>query len=375
MIPFLDLASAYKELKDEIDDAALRVVGSGQYIGGAEVAAFEEEFATYCGARYSVGVSNGLDALHLALRAMGIGPGDEVIVPANTYIATWLAVTMTGAKPVPVEPNKKSFNLSPELIESALTSRTRCVLPVHLYGQAADLDAIYEIAEKHGLHTLEDAAQAHGASQNGKRVGGHGGTVAWSFYPGKNLGAVGDAGAVTTDDAEIARKIRLLRNYGSEIKYHNRVLGFNCRLDPMQAAILRVKLRKLDVWNERRKIIAAEYTAGLADLPLELPSATPRDIHAWHLYVVRTRCRDELQEFLRHRSVETLIHYPIPPYLQPAYANLNISESDFPLSTAIAKSALSLPIGPHLGVAAARSVVSTVRDFFAEKDADRSRNR
>ncbi len=366
MIPFLNLAAAYSELKTDIDCAVNRVLSSGQYIGGTEVAAFEEEFAAYCGATHAVGVGNGLDALHLALRAMGVGAGDEVIVPANTYIATWLAVTMTGAKPVPVEPDVGSFNLDPGLVEGAITSRTRCILPVHLYGQSANLGEIYQIAEKHNIATLEDAAQAHGATHSGIRVGGHSATVAWSFYPGKNLGAMGDAGAVTTNDPQIAKSVKLLRNYGSEVKYHNQVAGYNSRLDPLQAAVLRVKLRHLDEWNERRSGLAAYYAASLEGLPVQLPRVLPGNTHIWHLYVIRTAYRDQLQDHLRRNGIESLIHYPVPPYAQPAYHHLGFAESDFPLSSSIADTALSLPIGPHLRTADAERVVATVRSFFAE---------
>ena len=366
MIPFLNLAAAYDELKAGIDCAVNRVLSSGQYIGGNEVAAFEEEFAAYCGATHAVGVGNGLDALHLALRAIGVGPGDEVIVPANTYIATWLAVTMAGARLVPVEPDDCSFNLDPDRVESAITPRTRCILPVHLYGQCADLGKIYEIAARNKIATLEDAAQAHGATYLGKRVGGHSATVAWSFYPGKNLGAMGDAGAVTTNDAKVAKTIRLLRNYGSEVKYHNELAGFNSRLDPLQAAVLRVKLRYLDDWNERRRCLAAYYDASLADLPLQRPSFSVGNTHVWHLYVIRTPYRDALQRHLRHNGVETLIHYPVPPYAQPAYSGLGLEKSNFPISSSIAESALSLPIGPHLSVADAERVVTAVRAFFVQ---------
>lgn len=366
MIPFLNLAAAYDELKAGIDSAVNRVLSSGQYIGGNEVAAFEEEFAAYCGAAYAVGVGNGLDALHLALRAIGVGPGDEVIVPANTYIATWLAVSMTGAKLVPVEPDPRSFNLDPDLVESAITAKTRCILPVHLYGQSADLEKIYRIAARYGIATLEDAAQAHGTKHCDKRVGGHSATVAWSFYPGKNLGAMGDAGAVTTNDKNIAKTVQLLRNYGSEIKYQNQLAGYNSRLDPLQAAVLRVKLRHLDDWNERRRRIAEYYSAALTDLPLLLPETAAKNTHVWHLFVIRTDLRDQLQEHLRQNKIETLIHYPIPPYMQHAYRDLRISAALFPRSSAIAESALSLPIGPHLAMTDATHVVRVVRSFFAD---------
>src|ERR1035441_7113136 len=255
-VPFLDLGASYREIQAELESAILASVRSGWYIGGQDVEAFEQEFAAFTETRYCVGVANGLDALRLSLLAMGIGAGDEVIVPSNTYIATWLAVSQSGATPVPVEPVESTYNLDPERIEAAITPRTRAILPVHLYGQPADIDPIVSIAEKHGLRVLEDAAQAHGARYKGRRVGGHGDVVAWSFYPGKNLGALGDAGAVTTNDSELADRIRVLRNYGSRVKYVNEVQGCNSRLDPVQAAALRVKLRHLDEWNrsEERRV-------------------------------------------------------------------------------------------------------------------------
>ena len=256
-VPFLDLQAGYLELKEEIDAAVARVLQSGWYILGPEVSAFEEEFASYCGADHCIGVGNGLEALHLALLAMGIGPGHEVIVASNTFIATWLAVSMAGAVPVPVEPDPATHNLDPGRMEAAITERTKAILPTHLYGQPADLDPILDIARRHGLKVLEDAAQAHGARYKGKRVGGHGDAVAWSFYPGKNLGAFGDGGAVTTNDADLASRIRTLGNYGSREKYVNEVRGFNSRLDPLQAAVLSVKLRYLDEWNARRRAVAS----------------------------------------------------------------------------------------------------------------------
>ncbi len=263
-VPFLDLKTPYYEIKEELDAAWHRVMASGWYVLGQEVESFEHEFAAYCEAKHCVGVGNGLDALYLILRAMEIGPGDEVIVPSNTYIATWLAVSMTGATPVPVEPDEVSYNIDPALIEAAITTRTKAILPVHLYGLPADLEPILKIASRHGLRVLEDAAQAHGARYKGKRIGAHGDAVAWSFYPGKNLGAFGDGGAVTTNDRHLAEKLRALRNYGSRVKYVNEVKGVNSRLDPLQAAVLRVKLKYLDEWNERRKRVASLYLERLA---------------------------------------------------------------------------------------------------------------
>ncbi|MBV8666818.1 MAG: DegT/DnrJ/EryC1/StrS family aminotransferase, partial [Burkholderiaceae bacterium] len=311
--------------------------------------------------RHCVGVGNGLDALHLALRAMGIGAGDEVIVPSNTYIATWLAVNQCGATPVPVEPVDATYNMDPERVEGALTARTRAILPVHLYGQPADLDPILEIARKHGLRVLEDAAQAHGASYKGKRIGGHGDAVAWSFYPGKNLGALGDAGAVTTNDAELAERIQVLRNYGSHVKYVNEVQGYNSRLDPVQAVALRVKLGHLDAWNDRRKKIAARYATELADCGLTLPSVPDWADPAWHLYVVRSERRDELQRRLTEAGIGTLIHYPIPPHLQQAYAAAGMGKGRFPIAERIAEQALSLPMGPHLDETGLATVIAALK--------------
>jgi dTDP-4-amino-4,6-dideoxygalactose transaminase len=348
MIPFLDLKAPYLELKQELDEAIARAVSSGWFIGGEEVDQFEAEYARYSGSAYAVGVGNGLDALHLALLAMDIGLGDEVIVPSNTYIATWLAVSQCGATPVPVEPDEFTFNINPALIEKAITTRTKVILPVHLYGQPADLDKVLAIARKYGLKVLEDGAQAHGARYRGQRVGAHGDAVAWSFYPGKNLGAMGDGGAVTTNDPEIADRIRVLRNYGSRVKYVNEVQGFNSRLDPLQAAILRVKLSHLDEWNSRRVAIADLYQKGLADCGLTLPRVPDWADPAWHLYVVQHPQRDALHKALTDAGVGTLIHYPIPPHRQQAYAQAGCGVGTFPLAERMAEQVLSLPIGPHL---------------------------
>ena len=367
-IPFLDLASGYQELKPEIDAAVARVLVSGCYIGGSEVEAFEDEFATYCQASHCIGVANGLDALHLALLAMDVGPGDEVIVPSNTFIATWLAVSQCGATPVPVEPDARTYNIDTALIEAAITPRTRVILPVHLYGQPADLHPILAIARRHGLRVLEDAAQAHGARYKGERVGAHGDAVAWSFYPGKNLGAKGDGGAVTTNNAQLADRIRVLRNYGSHEKYVHEVQGSNSRLDPLQAAVLRVKLAHLDEWNARRQAIAARYMAALttptavnvriasdAEVhdPISAGALTPPQVSTWatpvwHLFVVRTTQREALQQRLTEAAIGSLIHYPIPPHLQQAYAALGHRPGSYPIAEAMATEVLSLPMGPHL---------------------------
>lgn len=361
MIPFLDLRAGYDELRPEIDAAIARVLDSGMYILGEEVAAFEREYAAYCGCKHAIGVANGLDALHLALRAMGVGPGDEVIVPANTYIATWLAVSQCGATPVPVEPVEATSNLDPALVEAAVTSRTKAILPVHLYGQPADLDPILAIAARHGLRVLEDGAQAQGARYKGRRVGGHGDAVAWSFYPGKNLGAYGDAGAITTNDDALAEQLRVLRNYGSRMKYVNDVQGWNSRLDPLQAAVLRVKLAHLDDWNARRRAIAARYLDGLRDAGVALPEVPDWAEPAWHLFVVRSERRDALQVHLGEAGIGTLIHYPLPPHRQQAYAELGLRADAFPIASRLADQLLSLPIGPHQSQAATSAVIDAVR--------------
>ena len=361
MIPFLDLKAPHVELRAEIEVAIARVLDSGWYILGPEVEAFEAEFAGYCEAAHCVGVANGLDALHLALRAMGVGPGDEVIVPSNTYIATWLAVSQCGAVPVPVEPDEATHNIDPALIEAAITPRTKVILPVHLYGQPADMDPILAIARKHGLGVLEDGAQAHGARYKGRRIGGHGDAVAWSFYPGKNLGALGDGGAVTTNDPELAERLRVLRNYGSRVKYVNDVQGYNSRLDPLQAAVLRVKLSHLDAWNARRQGVAGEYLEGLRDSGIVLPRVPEWAESVWHLFVVRHPQRDALQTRLSEAGVGSLIHYPIPPHRQQAYAALDMAGGAFPLANQLAEGVLSLPMGPQLSTSDVARVIEAVR--------------
>lgn len=365
MIPFLELGSAYRELKSEIDDAVSRVLSSGSYILGKEVADFEEQFAAYCEAEACIGVGNGLDALHLALLAVGVGPGDEVIVPSHTFIATWLAVAQCGAKPVPVEPDSRTFNIDPERIEQALTDRTRAIVPVHLYGQPADLDPILSVARKHGLKVVEDAAQAQGASYKGRRIGGHGDAVSWSFYPVKNLGAIGDAGAVTTNDPEIARRLRLLRNYGSEVRYYNDEIGYNSRLDPIQAAILGVKLRHLDAWNARRQVLADMYLDSLRDC-IELPTTIPFTSSVWHLFVVQHPKRDELQRRLAEAGVGTIIHYPVACHQQKAFADRGFRASDLPIAQQLAETVLSLPMGPHLSTADCAAVIERVKSTVAQ---------
>lgn len=360
-IPFLDLGAAYRELKTEIDAAIHRVLDSGWYILGPEVDAFEADWAAYCGAGHAVGLANGLDSLILALRALDIGPGDEVIVPSNTYIATWLAVTAVGARPVPVEPDPATHNINPARVAAAITPATRAILPVHLYGQPADLDPILALARQHGLAVIEDAAQAHGARYKGQRIGAHGDVVCWSFYPGKNLGALGDGGAVTTNRADLADRIRVLRNYGSRVKYVNEVQGVNSRLDPIQAAVLRAKLPHLEAWTDRRRAIATAYAEGLRDSGLILPHVPDWAEPAWHLYVLRSPGRNGLQKRLTDAGIGTLIHYPIPPHLQAAYADLGLAPEALPLARDLAGEVLSLPMGPQLAMADAARVIDAVR--------------
>lgn len=362
-VPFLDLRAPYEELRQELDEAYRRVMESGWYILGTEVAAFEREFADFVGVKHCVGVGNGLDALILALRARGIGPGDEVIVPSNTYIATWLAVTQLGALPVPVEPDEKTYNIDPDRIKEKITGRTRAIIPVHLYGQSADMDPINAVAERHELFVLEDAAQAHGARYKGKRTGSLGHAAGFSFYPGKNLGALGDGGAVTTNDDELADRLRVLRNYGSRVKYVNEVRGYNSRLDELQAALLRVKLRHLDEWNSRRVAAAQRYNKALATIGLGLPHVPELATPVWHLYVVRTSERDDLQRALKERGVETLIHYPIPPHLQKAYADHGFPSITLQTARQLAGEILSLPMGPHLSAQGLDNVIRALLDI------------
>ena len=361
-IPFLDLGAAYHELQPKLEQAMLGVMRSGWYVGGSEVDSFESAFANYTDAAHCVSVANGLDALVLALRAIDIGPGDEVIVPSNTFIATWLAVSQCGATIVPVEPLWGTSSIDPYRVEAAITERTRVILPVHLYGQPVDLDPILALARQHGLFVLEDAAQAHGARYKGQRIGGHGDLVAWSFYPGKNLGALGDAGAVTTRHADLAAKIRMLRNYGSREKYTHELAGYNSRLDPLQAAALKVKLANLDDWNARRKLLAALYLEGLEGCGIELPKVAEWADPVWHLFVVRHPMRDDLQRALAAEGINSLIHYPQPPHRQQAYSGY-FAEAAFPIANQLACEVLSLPIGPHLKINEVNRVIDCVRSW------------
>ncbi|HEY0841673.1 DegT/DnrJ/EryC1/StrS family aminotransferase [Methylotenera sp.] len=359
-VPFLDLKAAYSELGHELDAAVLRASRSGWYIGGSEVECFEADFAAYTEAQYCVGVGNGLDALTLALRALDIGAGDEVIVPSHTFIATWLAVSAVGAKPISVEPAEGSYNIDVASIERFITPRTKAIMPVHLYGMPVDMDAICALAKKHGIAVVEDAAQAHGAKVRGKKIGSHGDVVAWSFYPGKNLGALGDGGAITTNNEAIASRVRELGNYGSAVKYYNEERGVNSRLDPIQAAALSVKLKHLDVWNQRRQAIAKTYSQALGGLALGLPQVPTWADPVWHLYVVTTSERDALQSQLTSAGIQTLIHYPVPPHLQKAYQVLDIKVGSLPVAERLAQQVLSLPMGPHLAAGDVEHVLSAL---------------
>lgn len=367
-IPFLDLKQINLAHKAALMQAFERVLESGWFIMGEELKRFEQAWADYCGARFCVGVANGLDALSLSLRAMGIGPGDEVLVPSNTYIASWLAVTHVGATVVPVEPDPQTFNMDPARLRAAITPRSKAIMPVHLYGQPAELDPILSLAREHGLAVLEDGAQAHGARYRGQRLGAHGQAVAWSFYPGKNLGALGDGGAVTTNDEGLADALRELRNYGSKRKYHNEVIGYNSRLDELQAALLLAKLDGLEAENRHRSAVAAQYLEGLAPLMakgLVLPSVASHLEPAWHLFVVRHPERDRLAAALAAAGIGTVIHYPVAPHLQPAYAGLQRGAGSFPISETMHAQVLSLPLGPTQTVEQTQLVIAVLHQALA----------
>ena len=366
-VPFLDVGATYIELKTEIDDAIGRVLDSHMYILGPEVQNFEDEFANYVSAGHCVGVANGLEALRLALRAVGVEQGDEVIVPAHTFIATWLAATQCGARLVPVEPELDGFNINPTLVEAAITERTKAIVVVHLYGQPAQLDQILEIGRRHQIPVVEDAAQAHGAIYKGVKIGSHSDAVAWSFYPSKNLGAFGDAGAVTTNRVDVADRVRVESNYGSKVKYEHDVLGTNSRLDPIQAAVLRVKLRILDEWNARRENIARIYSQKLEMKSIVLPYWATDRSSVWHLYVVQVNERDRIREALGKAGIETGIHYPVPPHVQLSYRD---EYGQLPLlrSAQLSMDVLSLPIGPHLTESMAESVVDVLGNILIDQD-------
>jgi dTDP-4-amino-4,6-dideoxygalactose transaminase len=363
-VPFLSFSPQHVPIRAEMLTAMAEVYDKQWYVLGEQVQAFEAEYSVFNQVEHTVGVANGLDALHLALEVLGVQPGDEVIVPSNTYIATWLAVSFLGGVPVPVEPNPHTYNLDPAHIEAAITPRTKGIMPVHLYGQACEMGPIMELATRYGLWVVEDNAQAQGAAWHGQPVGSFGQANGTSFYPGKNLGALGDAGAITTNDTGLAAKLRTLRNYGSQKKYYNEVIGHNSRLDELQAAVLRVKLRYLPDWTQQRQQVAQLYNSHLAGIgDLQLPVVADGATHVYHLYVVRTAYRDALQQHLTEQGIGTLIHYPVPPHLQQAYAHLGIKAGAFPIAEELADTCLSLPMWPGMGEADVLAVVEAVRCF------------
>src|SRR5450631_3387410 len=347
-VPYLDLKAQYQSIKPEIDAAIARVLDSGQFVLGSEVAGFEQEFATYCGAAECIALNSGTSALHLALLAAGVGPGDEVITVPFTFVASVAAVTYSGARPILVDIDPRTFTMDPAAIEAAITSRTKAIIPVHLYGQPADMDPIMEIARRRGLVVIEDAAQAHGAKYKGRPVGSIGDMACFSFYPGKNLGAYGEGGAVTTSNAEYAGTIRMLRDWGQDRKYHHVLRGFNYRMEGFQGAILRVKLRHLEKWTEARRAVVSQYNQLLADAGVERPTEMPWARHVYHVYTLRTEDRDGLQAALQAEGIQTGIHYPVPAHLQPAYADLGYGRGAFPQSEKAATEVLSLPLYPEI---------------------------
>lgn len=364
-VPFLDLKKINGRYQQEFAKALDKAITSGWFIMGEELAAFEKEFAAYCQTTNCIGVANGLDALFIALKMLGVGKGDEVLVPSNTYIATWLAVNMTGATPVPVEPRADTYNINPDLIEQKITAKTKAIMPVHLYGQACEMDAIMKIARAHNLYVVEDNAQSQGATWNGKVTGSFGDINGTSFYPGKNLGALGDGGAITTDNLPLATRTAAYRNYGSEKKYYNEVQGINSRLDDLQAAFLRIKLRDLDATNKQRNIIADRYTEALNGVgDLVLPVVAAGATHVYHLYVVRTQKRDALAEYLKKNDIGIVVHYPIPPHLQKAYAGMQFAKGDFPISETIAETCISLPLWPGMTNGQIDTVCSRIKAFY-----------
>jgi len=363
-IPFLDLKKVNEPFEADFEQAYKDFIESGWYVLGEKVTSFEEEYADFNTTSHAIGVANGLDALVLSLKALHIEAGDEVIVPSNTYIASWLAISYVGAIPIPVEPRIETYNINPELIEAAITPKTKAIMPVHLYGQICEMDAIMKIADKHKLYVIEDNAQSQGATYKNKVSGSWGHCNGTSFYPGKNLGALGDGGAVTTNDAEIARNVSVIRNYGSEKKYYNEVKGINSRLDELQAAFLSIKLKKLEEDNVKRQAVAAyynEHLAGVGDLILPVLAENATSVH--HLYVIRTNKRDVLQAYLTKNGIGTVIHYPIPPHLQKAYIDLGYKKGGFPIAEEIAETCLSLPISPVMNMEDASKVVEALNNY------------
>jgi dTDP-4-amino-4,6-dideoxygalactose transaminase len=371
VVKFLDLKAINKAYRKDLDLAYARVFDSGRYILSSFVETFESEFARYCGTKYCIGVGNGLEALQLILSGYGIGSGDEVIVPSNTYIATWLAVTYSGANIIPVEPNPITFNIDPLEVKKHITSRTRAIIAVHLYGLPADMYTLKKICRSKGIKIIEDAAQAHGAVYFDQKVGNLGDAAAFSFYPGKNLGALGDAGCVTTNDHRLAKRITSLRNYGSSVKYFNDYCGFNSRLDELQASFLSVKLKYLDDQNNIRIKMADIYNNELSKIPdVQTPNGFSHLNSVWHLYVIRVKDRIKLAEHLKSRHIETLIHYPLPPHLQKAYKFLNFKKGDFPISETIHSEVLSLPMGPHITAKDIKKVCSEIKNFYTLNPTD-----
>lgn len=361
MIPFLDIKAQYATIQPAIEAAALRVLRSGHYVLGEEVAALEQEFAAYCGTSHAIAVNTGTSALHLALIAAGIGRGDEVITTPFTFVATAAAIRYVGARPVFVDIDPTTFTLDPNQIEAAITARTRAILPVHLYGQIADMDAILQVAARYGLTVIEDACQAHGAQYDTRRAGSMGLSGCFSFYPGKNLGACGEGGMIVTSNDEQAHTMRMLRDWGQDRRYHHVLEGYNYRMDAIQGAILRVKLRQIESWTEARRTRARLYTQMLADAPLAVPREALGRRHVWHIFAVRTDRREELQQFLKSEGVETGLHYPVPVHLQPAYADLGHQPGDFPEAEAAANSVLSLPLYPELSLREVEIISDLVR--------------
>ncbi len=360
-VPFLDLKAQYRSIKPEIDEAIARVLDGCQFVLGSEVAAFEKEFAAYCGAAECIALNSGTSALHLALLAAGIGPGDEVITVPFTFIASVAAIVYTGARPVLVDIDRRTFTMDPGAIEAAITPRTKAILPVHLYGQTADMDPILDVARRRGLVVIEDAAQAHGAKYKGRAAGSIGDIACFSFYPAKNLGAYGEGGAVTTSNAEYARTIRMLRDWGQDRKYHHLLHGYNYRMEGLQGAILRVKLRHLEAWTEARRKIARRYDQLLSGCGPELPLEMPAARHVYHLYTLRAEDRDGLQAALLAEGIQTAIHYAIPAHLQPAYAGLGYGKGSLPQAEAAARQVLSLPIYPEISTQVIFKVAETVK--------------
>lgn len=356
----VDFSKEYEILKDEMDTAYRRVMESGKYILGSEVTNFEREFANYCESNQCVGVGSGLDALHLSLRAIGIGKDDQVIVPSNTYIATWIAVSLTGAVPIPVEPDANTYNINPDLIDEAISSKTKAIIPVHLYGQPADMDTIMKVGEEHNLKVIDDAAQAHGAMYKGRKVGSLADVTAFSFYPTKNLGAIGDGGAITTNDQDIAERIRTLRNYGESKKYVNDIIGYNSRLDELQAAFLRVKLRHLDEINKKKEVLASRYLSEISNRFITLPSVNANTIPVWHQFVIKSNYRDKLKKYLLENEIDTLIHYPFPPHIQKPYVS---SYNRLELTEWLAISILSLPIHWTMSEELLQYVIDKINNF------------